>query len=171
MQGNREIWRSIDGYGNYEVSTRGRVRNATTGRTVKQRLIARYQSLSLYKDQCYTIFKVHRLVAQELIPNLKENPVVDHIDCQKENNHVSNLRWATWAQNAQNRSNSSSVNKNFKGISLNRRNNKWMSRIRINGKLKHLGYFDDVIEAAKAYDRAAKIEFKEFAKLNCPDES
>jgi hypothetical protein len=47
--------------------------------------------------------------------------------------------------------------------------NRWRARIRVNGKRISLGLFKDEIEAAKAYDRAARKYHGEFASLNFPD--
>lgn len=54
----------------------------------------------------------------------------------------------------------------FKGVSWNIGVEKWRAGIRINGKGKHLGYFDDEIEAAYVYDAAAIESFGEFARTN-----
>jgi hypothetical protein len=57
----------------------------------------RYQQ---YRIDSHTMRLVHRIVATELIWNPDNNPVVDHIDGNKHNNHPSNLRWCTYKQNA-----------------------------------------------------------------------
>lgn len=54
----------------------------------------------------------------------------------------------------------------FKGVSFYPRYDKWMSSICINGKLKNLGYFKDPVDAARAYDKAALVNFGEFSKTN-----
>ena len=96
---------------------------------------------------------------------------LDHIDCNPSNNDISNLRAATIKQNGMNRKKDKSYAgiqtlSKFKGVSLNKQLKKWISRIGINGKRKHLGYFTSEIEAAKAYDTAAIKLYGEFAKLN-----
>ncbi len=47
---------------------------------------------------------------------------------------------------------------------------RWKAKIQVNGKNRFIGYFDDEIEAAKAYDEAAKKYYGEFAVLNFESE-
>lgn len=56
----------------------------------------------------------------------------------------------------------------YKGVGWQKGKNKWRARIVINGKFKHIGYFNDEIEAAKAYDSVAKEAFGEETYLNFP---
>ena len=51
-------------------------------------------------------------------------------------------------------------------MSWHKKNNKWQIQININGKQKSIGYFDDEIMGAIAYDFAAIESFGEFARLN-----
>lgn len=90
---------------------------------------------------------------------------IDHIDGNPLNNQRNNLRIATNSQNQQNRRKHLKCSSKYKGVSLDKRRGKWSSYIRID-KLKFLGYFHSEIEAAKAYNEAAKKYFGEFAKLN-----
>lgn len=92
---------------------------------------------------------------------------VDHRDGNGLNNSRTNLRQCSPSQNKANarlyRNNSSG----FKGVSWCAQSGKWSAHIRpFNHKLKHLGYFDSRIEAAKAYDSAALEHFGEFARTN-----
>ena len=95
---------------------------------------------------------------------------VDHVNHTGYDNRKANLRTATHRQNSYNRihfrKNQSSK---YKGVSFNKRKKKWIAQIRYNSKHKFIGYFDNEIEAAKAYDKAAKIHHGEFAVLNFPD--
>ena len=51
-------------------------------------------------------------------------------------------------------------------MSWGKKDNKWAAYIKLNGRQKHLGSFNDEKEAARAYNEAAKEYFKEFSKLN-----
>ena len=48
--------------------------------------------------------------------------------------------------------------------------NEWAAKIQVNGEQKFLGMFEDEVEAAKEYDRAARKYHKEFAVLNFPSD-
>ena len=87
-------------------------------------------------------------------------------DCDGLNNRRSNLRLATPSQNMQNSRIPSNNSSGFKGAFWHKRERKWQAQIKLNGKKKHLDYFDTVEEAAAAYDKAAIELFGEFARPN-----
>jgi hypothetical protein len=164
---NREIWKSIDGYKNYEVSWFGRVRNSKTGRILKSNVSSNtYLTLGLSQMGKVKSFSVHVLVAREWVDNPDNKRCVDHIDGDKMNNHHENLRWATHLENSRNQKIQTNTSSVYKGVSFYKPLQKWTARIKINAKQKHLGYFTSEREAAEAYNTAALEHFGVFAKLN-----
>jgi hypothetical protein len=93
--------------------------------------------------------------------------VIDHIDRDPLNNTRANLRLATIAQNNMNKSCRGGRSK-YKGIVYRARKKLWLARITVNGKCKYIKSCKSEIDAAKAYDKAAKKYFGEFAYLNFP---
>jgi hypothetical protein len=95
---------------------------------------------------------------------------VDHINGDGRDNRKANLRFATPAQNNWNSKHGMGRGKSqYKGVKWHKHVKKWAAVISVDGLKKHLGYYMDEKEAAKAFDRAAKKLRGEFAVLNFPD--
>ena len=93
--------------------------------------------------------------------------IVDHNDHNSLNNSRINLRLATLSQNSANRRITiADCSSKYKGVHQRKDSDKWVARIGHNGKRIYLGRFDNEIDAAKAYDTAAKLYHGEFAALN-----
>ena len=90
---------------------------------------------------------------------------VEHIDTNRTNNRITNLRLATAQDNAQNQSKRKDTTSLYKGVSYHKKSNKWQSQIRANGENIYLGYFDTEIEAHAAYCKAAVELHGDFANL------
>jgi hypothetical protein len=109
-----------------------------------------------------TIVSLHRIIL-----NSPPNFLVDHKNGHTLDNRRENLRLATRSQNVHNKCKTQSeTSSKFIGVSLEKRRGRWDVRIRHEGKQIWIGAFDNEIDAAKAYDEAAKKYHGEFARLN-----
>jgi len=93
----------------------------------------------------------------------------DHKNNCPWDNRKENLKPATHSQNQMNQGLRFDNTTGYKGVSYNRARRKYRARIVVGYVRIHLGYFTDILEAARAYDKAAKQYHKEFAFLNFPE--
>ena len=89
---------------------------------------------------------------------------VDHINCNKSDNRLENLRLATRQENQWNTGVRSSNSSGFKGVSFHKHSGKWQAQICINWKNKHIGKFDSPQLAHEAYCKAAALLRGEFGR-------
>jgi hypothetical protein len=95
-----EEFRKIAEFENYSISNLGNVKNNITGRILIPHLNTNgYMALTLVKDRKKYLRYIHRLVAIAFIPNLENKKQVDHINGDKTDNIVENLRWVTVSEN------------------------------------------------------------------------
>jgi hypothetical protein len=91
-----EIWKVVEDFPSYEVSSLARVRKIDTQRIRKTPIGKRgYPVCSLVKDGKVHLATLHRLVAKAFIPNPYNLPQINHIDGNKANCSISNLEWCT----------------------------------------------------------------------------
>lgn len=91
---------------------------------------------------------------------------LDHINGDRQDNCISNLREATLAQNHCNRAPLAGSSSQFLGVSWSDRNKGWVARIKSGGISQYLGTFRQEAQAALAYNAAAQARHGEFARLN-----
>ncbi len=117
------------------------------------------------KRTCYFCGQQKQVFMHRIITNAPTNMVVDHKNHNTLDNQRHNLRVCTKMQNQHNRKKQEGSSK-YKGVYWYNSTKKWCAAIKSNNKRTYLGYFDNEMEAAKAYDVAAKKLHGEFANLN-----
>lgn len=95
----KEVWRKIEGYEKYSISSIGNVRNDKTGRVLSNGVSGKYHNIQLCKNNIARTYLVHRLVAKAFISNYSENLVINHINLDGLDNRVENLEVCTQAEN------------------------------------------------------------------------
>ena len=96
-------------------------------------------------------FTVHKLVAITFLNHSTENRKysINHIDYNKQNNNLTNIEVITQRENTS--LNIKNKTSKYTGVCKRKSTNKWIATIKINGKTKHLGYFENELDAHNAY--------------------
>jgi len=112
-------------------------------------------------------YSAHRLAFLYMTGSLPPANV-DHTNHVRNDNRWINLRTATTKQNNRSTSSHKGASSKYLGVSRCKREGKWRAQIKVDGKVKTLGYFLDEADAATAYNFAAHQHHGEFANFNQP---
>ena len=160
-----EQFLKIKNFDTYSVSDYGNVRNDITGRILKPGSRGDYYQVLLKNESGnQKMHTVHRLVATTFLKNPENKPVVDHIDGNPKNNHLSNLRFATMSENNRNRKTSILNKSGYKGAHFDNQAKRWRVVITVDNKRIHINYFDDFEDAKNARIKAEEKYFGEFKR-------
>lgn len=130
MGEDKEIWAEIQGHEGYEVSSHGRIRSWKRQKglgkgkgcewVIDKNSSPHIKSFNLTLSYATVQFHppeyVHRLVAKTFIPNPYQYTEIDHIDRNKANNHISNLRWCSRIENVLNTKIRKDNTSGYKGV-------------------------------------------------------
>ena len=160
-----EIYVQIKDFPNYCVSNLGNIKYIKTNTILKQRFDKNgYKRVNLYdKNRKILTKRTHRLVIEAFKENVDNKLCVDHIDNNRENNNICNLRYATHQENTRNSKIRKNSTSGIKGITYHKASNKWQARITIDGLEIHLGLFGNIEDAKQARVNKVKQVFGEFA--------
>jgi NUMOD4 motif/HNH endonuclease len=148
-----ENWEIIGDYPNYSVSNFGNIKNNKTGKILK--IYPNHQNycrVCLCKNGIRKLISLHYLVIKHHT-NQEINGEIDHIDRNRLNNNVSNLRIVDRITNCRNTNKRTCYSTSkYKGVSFYKSRNKWIAKITINYKGIHLGCFLNERDAGIAYN-------------------
>lgn len=140
-----EIWKDLKGNELfYQVSNYGRIKGKDGFLKIK---VFKAGYCLVYLKNIKKNMLVHRLVASTFLNDFDIKKMVNHIDFDKTNNHISNLEMVS---NRENQCHSIKAKNKLIGISFHIRLKKWTAQIMIDGKLKYIGRFNTEVEAHEA---------------------
>ena len=158
-----EIYKPIDGSEKYSISNFGNVKNIKKNIVLKSDLsCGGYCRVRLNSRKN---IRVHRLVGKAFIPNPENKPFIDHIDRNRTNNNVENLRWCTCKENLMNQNIRINNTSGYSGILKIKEN--WRVVLQCN-KIRYYGTFKTIEEAIDYRAELEKTHYGVYAPKNCP---
>lgn len=145
-----KYYKIINGYENYMIGRNSVIYNIKTGKKIKPLLGNHgyyvFNPSNNGKQKCVLI---HRILAELYIPN--DNPsrtYIDHIDRNKTNNNINNLRWTTNQENM--------MNMNYKHISRCSKSGSYVVQYRDATSYKHRKQFKQLVDAENYLEQLRK---------------
>jgi hypothetical protein len=158
-----EEWRIIPN-SIYEISSHGNLRRIGTITNYKLAFDGGgYKIYPIIYNSGRKTKRIHRLIGEIFIPNPSGLPQIDHINGDRGDNRIANLRWCSRNQNQHNKGKCKTNTSGFKGVC--REDGKWRASIWLNNKFNRIGSFDTPEEAFDAYKAKARELHGEFARF------
>jgi hypothetical protein len=152
----KNIFEYVDGELRWKNPKTNRLKKGDVAGTFKDG----YRRISLD----YTLHYAHRLIWLYHY-GVAPNGMLDHIDMNRSNNRIENLREVTPTQNSMNRLKNKSNKSGFKGVSFHEKTKKWRASCAVNGKQKYLGLYDLPEEAYAAYVKEVSKHHGEYGRI------
>ena len=146
MHNWKEIFSLVDGNLVWSIKPANRVKVGDIAGCLKQG----YRSLE-YAGERYL---AHRIVWEMFNGPISDGVGIDHINHDRSDNRIENLRLVSQADNTRNRSLPNTNTSGEIGIHWNKRLSKWHVQINVNGKRKFIGVYGEMESAKKARDEA-----------------
>ena len=109
-------------------------------------------------------YRLHRLIWIYHNGDIPDGMIVDHVDGNRTNNRIENLRLATYSENNYNRKTASNNTSGVKGVYWNKESKKWRAKIVVDHKTIHIGMFHTIEEAETAITAARNNIHGDFAR-------
>lgn len=155
-------YKIIPNFEKYGLFENGDIINIKTNKILKKsKDNLGYIKYSIYGDYGSKTFRLHRLLGEMYLPKIEGKNIIDHKDGNKENNNLDNLRWCNQSENARNKR---GKNK-YQGVHFDKSINKWLGRIKLNGKTVTICRCDTQEEASqKRYEFLKDKKLLDFFK-------
>jgi hypothetical protein len=126
-----------------------------------------YVGVNGYRHVCLNrrSYPAHRIIWVHVYGSIPDGAEIDHINGDKLDNRISNLRLASHAQNGRNAKVRCDNRSGYKGVSWSKKDRVWCAFIHVDGRAKYLGGFPTPEKASSAYREAALLHHGEFARL------
>ena len=153
-----EVWKDIPEYESlYQISTLGRLKGFKKGERILRSSKCKrtgYYKADLSKEGNQRGCSIHRLVALTFLPNPENKPTVDHINRDRGDNRLENLRWATYSEQEINkhRASDDTNQKNIKKHGL-----RWRVHIERDTQIVFLMSYATLQEAQEARDEFLEV--------------
>ena len=139
----------IDNFPDYLIFSDGKVFSKKRNKFLKEgTLKSGYKQVGLWKNGKRKCFYIHRLIGIHYIPNPENKYSIDHINRDRSDNRIENLRWATHLEQCENQKENCMFNTNKSGhigIIFHKSRNRWVYTKR--GKYKIYKRFKSKIDA------------------------
>ena len=165
-----EIWKNHPLSSKYKISNLGNVVSYVRykdGKELTKNVGSDgYVRYNFIIDGKPTSTRAHRIVAELFVNNFDSLKIVDHIDRDRTNNNICNLRMVDPSGNSRNSSSSKNSSSKYKGVYFCQDRNKWAAEIMKDGKHYALGRFVSEELAASAYDAKCSFLHGKYATTN-----
>lgn len=148
-----ENFQDIKGFPNYMINEYGDVYSKKLNRLLKIRKNNYgYNTFSLRNNKKTYTKSQHRLLGIQYLPNPDNLPCIDHINRNRLDNSLSNLRWVSYSLNSKNKSSKLNATSRFIGVrkTINKKK-PYRAETTYQGKYYSIGYYTTEEEAFEAY--------------------
>ena len=147
-----ENFQDIKDFPNYKINENGEIYSKIRNRLLKSKMNKGYIKICLRKNNKGYTKTLHRLLGIQYLPNPNNFPCIDHINRDKLDNSLTNLRWVSYATNAKNKSSKKNATSIYVGVRKTHNKKKpYRAETTFQGKKYNIGYYKTELEAYDAY--------------------
>lgn len=149
----------IQGYSNYLIYEDGRVYSKKSKRFLTPYLgKCGYIRIKLCHNAKPVTKKIHRLIAEHYIPNPENKPEVDHINRNRQDYRIENLRWVTKSENEQNKGMRCNNTSGIKNIGPYKNGYRYVKVFKGKEHIRQFKTLEEAIQYKEQYEKSLQIQ-------------